>query len=750
MLQKLILTIFIFLSISCGGGSHEPREEKSLYFIDLPVNGIEYRCGERQGLSKSNETSHGVITCVYSPLSLYLGILKLGEIENFVDGQKIYPQTLVPSFDGDFNNQEVLKIAILLQSLDDNSSSEYINIPKSTKEKISITSLKNLTINELYEEIKKMGITPVNKEKARIHLILNSPNTNVGKPTIEAFEEDISVSSMVGSVIVKLSIDKGDGTLISPLILLGEGKEYFTLNDNGSLQLIKSLDNPAIYKLKIIASNEFGYTTQTITIYVQDSDKIGKAQMGRLSDSTVKIFQLNKDGTKELISTTQTKSIGSLNQIGNFELKPELLEDHKFYIYEVSEGIDIDPNDNGIVDDNSSINNSGKLRLISKGIWIKNSMYKIRVTPLSEMLYNYVTEYCHYDKLEEKLSEYAQILLKKSLDNDNDIDAKDIMIFNPLKDKKWLYPTLKYNNIYQTLVDKIRVGDEQYKSTLFNANIIESFNSNAIEIVGSYIYTIDMMGSGEFRIYDLETKKMISSFKLPNTPFYNDNHVIYINLLGNSARISSLEEWSYIIDIKNQKKPFLIKDPFVMDSILSGNFSRMALGRSNSQNLFSKERAIYFYDISLDEGETKKIKFFNTNKNNDIFKYEFDSELLTIDSLWSYKKYLYVIGDNKIHIFIEENNQMRLYSIYDSLKIQGNILGVEKDILYILNKRELTLIDITSNTHPKFIEKLFVPFDYKLGVKTNGEYITTGSQIIDIKTLRAASIKNAKLHQLIE
>ena len=90
---------------------------------------------------------------------------------------------------------------------------------------------------------------------------------------------------------------------------------------------------------------------------------------------------------------------------------------------------------------------------------------------------------------------------------------------------------------------------------------------------------------------------------------------------------------------------------------------------------------------------------------------------------------------------------MRLDTVYNTTEVKGNILGIEKDILYILDKKELTLIDISSNSKPKFIEKIAVPFSYKLGVKTNGEYITTGSKIIDIKTLRATSIQNAKLAQ---
>jgi len=151
-MQKLIPLFLLLFLHACGGSAsqHEPREEKTLYFIDSPTNGIDYRCGERKGVSKTYTqngiTKHGLLKCVYSPVSFSLGTLSLGSVANVVNEQSIYPQDLVGSFNGDFNNEEVLKIAILLQSLDDKSNPNYLNIPQSTKDKITLTSLENLSI----------------------------------------------------------------------------------------------------------------------------------------------------------------------------------------------------------------------------------------------------------------------------------------------------------------------------------------------------------------------------------------------------------------------------------------------------------------------------------------------------------------------------------------------------------------------------------------------------------------------------
>ena len=742
-----MLKIFISLSLlllltACGGGAsqHEPREEKTLYFIDAPTNGIDYSCGERTGVTKTStenaRTEYGLFKCVYSPVHFSLGALELGTIENISNKQVIYPQNLIPSFDGDFNNESLLKIAILLQSLDDKRDSEHINIPQSTKDKITFTSLNNLSIEELYEEIRKMGFTPVDKDTAKVHLLLNSPNVHTGKPTLKAFEEDISGDLTVGNIIGELDFTKGDGELIFPFILEGEGKENFLLNNKGKLILTQTLDATKTYTLDVMISNEFGYASAPLILHIKDSGKIGKAQMGRLQDAKVKLFKLGEDNKLELLTTERTVNSGSLNQIGNFDLHTELLEDQNYYIYEVSEGIDIDSDDNG-EKDTTSTKNQGKLHLISKGIWLKNINNKIRITPLSEMLYTYVKRNTFKD-LEIKLQEYSKILLKESLDNDNIIEAKDIMIFNPLIHKKLLYPTLTYNNTYNNITHQIRAGNNIYKTNIFNAYVIESFQSNAIEIVGSTIYTVDMLESGEFNIYDLETKEKIGGLKLPNTPVKEDSHVIYVNLVDSDIKIGSLVNFTYNLNIRNQKKPILYENPFINYSILSGNLHQIAIGKSYTKNLFSKEGVFYLYDISQNNTSTQEINLLNINENTSIYQSKFDSTLHTIDSLWIYQDYLYIIGDNKIKIFQKNNKKIILKNTYDTKISRGNILGIENKVLYLLDEFNLTLFDVSLPSTPKCIDTLNVPFKYKLGIKTSGDYITTGSKIIDIKALRAS------------
>ena len=245
-----------------------------------------------------------------------------------------------------------------------------------------------------------------------------------------------------------------------------------------------------------------------------------------------------------------------------------------------------------------------------------------------------------------------------------------------------------------------------------------------------------MTGTGEFNIYDLETKEKIGGLKPPHAPFEDDTHVLYVNILVPRVNIYSLENWSYEIDISNQNKPILNSEPNIKTAVLSGSFTNIAIGSSPLLDLFGKEKQSHFYNLINNIEETQTIKFFNVDKHNQFYQFQFDSQLSYIDSLWVKDDYLYVIGDDKIHIFTETNTEANLRKIYNEQNIRGNIIGIEKNTLYILKDNILTLYDISSSLEPKFIEKLTVPFTYKLGIKTNRKYLITGSKILNIESLR--------------
>jgi len=121
-----------------------------------------------------------------------------------------------------------------------------------------------------------------------------------------------------------------------------------------------------------------------------------------------------------------------------------------------------------------------------------------------------------------------------------------------------------------------------------------------------------------------------------------------VNLLRKEITISSLKDHSYELNIQNQEKPIFLREPFTSYATISGNFSRLTIGRSFGGDLFSKERRSYFYNMITQNNTSKQVKVFNTTEDDNILLYEFDSRVLNIESFWTQGNYLYIIGDNVI------------------------------------------------------------------------------------------------------
>lgn len=575
MLKTLFFLLTILFLNSCGNSktSVEQQPLKTLYFIDAPVNGIDYECGKRKDVTKNDEvdgiSKDGVLYCRKEKLTFSLGSLVLGSIDEYKDGQEIHPQDLVGVPEDNVENERVIKIALLVQSLDDDGDIEdKIIISEDIKNRLTIHNLDSLSIDEINELIRTLGKTPREIKDVQQHLMRYSTISYVGaKPFISPFSEEIPISSPAGYTIGQLTVDEGDSKLTS-LKLTGEGAENFQLNSDGKLLLLKKIDTPKIYRLKVIAENIFGLTEESITIEVtKSSKKLAKAQLGLLTGATVKIIKLNTQTNKEeLIYTEQTSSTGTFNS------HAEDLDDSNFYIFEVSDGMDIDTNSDGIKDETATPNR-GALRLIAKGSWIKNANGIVRVTPLSEMQYDYVVKYIKgvdsfdYNKIETVLNESSRVLLAKDLTGDEVINTKDILGFNPTTHQKSLYKTIKNSNLFQKITDKIRDNDTSYIKDFFFSCIIKTFeNTDSFEIEGSFVYAY---GDNYFYIYDIVNMKRVSEIYLPKT-YDNSYHAyyppdysnivdlrpkIYLDLNNNLVYLSSLDAYTIPINIKDINNP---------------------------------------------------------------------------------------------------------------------------------------------------------------------------------------------------
>ena len=176
--QKWIITFPFALLLGCGGGSStSPNLSENIigYLIDSAVQGAKYKCGDKTGFTDSE----GKFTCSAFPIKFYVGELFLGDIASLPSDSKVFPQDIVGVERNNTSHTEVIKLATLLQSLDqDNNASNEINITTQTNDSFeneeSNISLTETTIAELGEI--NTNVTPLPETQVEEHLTESTNN----------------------------------------------------------------------------------------------------------------------------------------------------------------------------------------------------------------------------------------------------------------------------------------------------------------------------------------------------------------------------------------------------------------------------------------------------------------------------------------------------------------------------------------------------------------------------------------------
>ena len=180
MIRKSIvltgLTTAALLLNGCGGGSSDITvgtdtgvPNISGILTDSPVEGATYVCGEVEQKTDAN----GLFVCDKAPIVFYVGSVKLGEILQLPEDGYVTPQDLV-GVSRDTYNEDVAKIAVFLQSLDNDGEIEStIELDKNLierlkEEEVELLSLSQTSMIELLDQVGAMDIVP--QEDALRHL----------------------------------------------------------------------------------------------------------------------------------------------------------------------------------------------------------------------------------------------------------------------------------------------------------------------------------------------------------------------------------------------------------------------------------------------------------------------------------------------------------------------------------------------------------------------------------------------------
>jgi len=177
------------------------------------------------------------------------------------------------------------------------------------------------------------------------------------------------------------------------------------------------------------------------------------AQLGNLAEADVEIFQVQDDGELKLMFHEKTSNGDLLEEIGKFDLHLNRLEDERFYVYKVRGGYDWDIEDDGLKDENGTLN-KGFIRAIAKGKDIIALGDAFRVTVASEIIFLKCEQQLKHQfdpsSFEALLDAEATLLMSDVL-SDADLNADgvvtymDTLIYDPVYAKESLTKFYKLN-----------------------------------------------------------------------------------------------------------------------------------------------------------------------------------------------------------------------------------------------------------------------------------------------------------------
>jgi hypothetical protein len=178
------------------------------HLVDAPVEGIFYSCGGPNSRGFTDNT--GLFVCESSPIEFYIGKLSLGIVKIPTADGNVYPQDMVGAERSDFADADVVKMAQLLQSLDDDTlPSNGIKITQTVMDKY--TTGMQFSTKSLNELLALAGVSEIDATSAMQHL-QDTMGYSVSSQSSSSSSSSISSaqSSSTASVTDGQSIDSAD------------------------------------------------------------------------------------------------------------------------------------------------------------------------------------------------------------------------------------------------------------------------------------------------------------------------------------------------------------------------------------------------------------------------------------------------------------------------------------------------------------------------------------------------------------
>jgi len=168
---SILTTIIILMNACSSSGTTTTSNSINGKLVDSPVAGVTYSCGNITATTDKD----GSFECSNFPINFSIGNIELGTVDHIDENGYVTPQDLA-GVTKDTYNDNVIKIAQLLQSLDDDGVIEKsIKIDQNIIDKVNQIhsthiSIKDITDDELEDLLEIAGNDIVSQEEAIEHL----------------------------------------------------------------------------------------------------------------------------------------------------------------------------------------------------------------------------------------------------------------------------------------------------------------------------------------------------------------------------------------------------------------------------------------------------------------------------------------------------------------------------------------------------------------------------------------------------
>jgi hypothetical protein len=344
--QKIILSLATtsLLLVGCGGGGGTPTAdttstEKTAYLIDSAVEGIDYTCGTLTGTTDSTGKFTYDSTKCPTGVEFKLGSLSLGTINPSAINTDTYLtiQELAGTTRDNVTDGNVTKLAVLLQSLDDNNNSnDGILITQNIKNLFTVDeNLSSKTDSNISSFITIAGKMEKDVHTALAHLLAYTKSKDSSVTTIIA-PTDFNLTSVTGTA---LNIPTSSNTItiagltIPTYITITNGE--YSLDNGTTWKTTKSLvSNGQTVKVRHTTANSlsgtttttlkiggvtktFGSTTTSVAVFQSGDTWKGKVYNTITSPVTNKVWlDRNLGASGVCTSSTDTACYGDYYQWG--------------------------------------------------------------------------------------------------------------------------------------------------------------------------------------------------------------------------------------------------------------------------------------------------------------------------------------------------------------------------------------------------------------------------------------------------